>query len=61
MNMGRAICVLGFACADFARLRDGQLTGEFTEDDVKDSLKVALKAMTGQEPSDEDAEEVLEV
>lgn len=54
-----AIDLLGYACCDAGRYHRGELTGEFTIDDVRRSIKAVLTELMTREPTDADADAVL--
>lgn len=54
------IDLLGYAISDARRLSSGQLTAEFTRQDVLKSIKDVLREIMIREPTDDDANSVLQ-
>jgi hypothetical protein len=55
-----AIDLLGYACSDARRYHQDELTGDFTKQDVRESLKKVLAELMVRQPTDADADAVLE-
>lgn len=60
MTKNDAIDLLGHACKDAYQYRAGRLTGEFTAQDVRDTIKITLEQLMDEEPTDADADAVLD-
>lgn len=59
MDDNDAIDILGYAISDGCRYHRNQLTGEFTIDDVRKTIKTLLAELMVREPTDADADAVL--
>lgn len=59
MNDNDMIDLLGYAIYDAGRYHRNELTGEFTIDDVRKTIKKALAELMVREPTDADADTVL--
>lgn len=57
----RAIELVGYACQDARRYHTGGLTAEFTAQDVRETIKRLLAELMVDEPTDADADAVLEL
>ena len=60
LKMDEAIVMVGYAICDARKIYNDELSEEFTEYDAKQSVKKLLRHLTGQEPSEENVDEVVD-
>lgn len=61
MTRGEAIDMVGYVVDDGRSCRHGELTGEFTKDDVRESGRKLLRELMDEEPTTADIDEAMRI
>ena len=61
MTRSEAIDLVGYAIDDSQRFHNGELTGEFTREDVRQSGRDLLRKLMNSEPPEADIDEAMRI